>query len=149
MESTRRALDFYARYLGAPVDDVGTLEAAEMAKLAGMLYRDVNIALANELAAFCERAGIDFARRPPAANGDGEANLLLPGIGVGGHCTPVYPYFLTGSRGASGLDTRLVGSRTRDQRRTAANGNLSGWRARGDPCAASGSIFLALAFGQV
>ena len=105
--STRRASEFYARYLGAPVEDVGTLEAAEMAKLLGMLYRDVNIALANELAAFCEIAGIDFARARSAANGDGEANVLVPGIGVGGHCTPVYPYFLTRKSRRRGLTQRL------------------------------------------
>ena len=94
-------------YLGAPVDDVGTLEAAEMTKLLGMLYRDVNIALANELAAFCELAGVDFERVRAAANSDGEANLLLPGIGVGGHCTPVYPYFLTRESRRLGMTQRI------------------------------------------
>ena len=107
VRSTRRAGEFYARYLGAPVDDVGTLEAAEMTKLLGMLYRDVNIALANELAAFCEMAGIDFTRARLAANSDGEANVLVPGIGVGGHCTPVYPYFLTRESRRQGLTQRL------------------------------------------
>lgn len=107
MASARRAGEFYARFLGAPVDDVGTLEAAEMAKLLGMLYRDVNIALANELAAFCEMSGIDFPRVRSAANGDGEANVLLPGIGVGGHCTPIYPYFLTRESRRRGLTQRL------------------------------------------
>ena len=85
----------YREFLGAPVDEVGSIEAAEMTKLLGMLYRDVNIALVNELSAFCEIAGVDFDRVRAAANSDGEANLLVPGIGVGGHCTPVYPYFLT------------------------------------------------------
>jgi nucleotide sugar dehydrogenase len=94
-DSCAKAVAFYRQYLGAPVDDVGTIEAAEMAKLLGMLYRDVNIALANEFAAFCELANVDFERVRLAANTDGEANLLLPGIGVGGHCVPVYPYFLT------------------------------------------------------
>jgi nucleotide sugar dehydrogenase len=107
VRSTRRAGEFYARYLGAPVDDVGTLEAAEMTKLLGMLYRDVNIALANELAAFCEMAGIDFTRARLAANSDGEAHVLVPGIGVGGHCTPVYPYFLTRESRRQGLTQRL------------------------------------------
>lgn len=93
--SRRKAVAMYSAYLGAPVDDVGTLEAAELAKLADMLYRDVNIALVNELAAFSEVAGIDFELVRKAANKSGEANLHVPGIGVGGHCTPVYPYFLT------------------------------------------------------
>jgi nucleotide sugar dehydrogenase len=93
--SLDKAAAVYREFLGAPVDEVGSIEAAEMTKLLGMLYRDVNIALVNELSAFCEIAGVDFDRVRSAANSDGEANLLIPGIGVGGHCTPVYPYFLT------------------------------------------------------
>jgi nucleotide sugar dehydrogenase len=97
----------YRDFLGAPVDEVGSLEGAEMTKLLGMLYRDVNIALANELAAFCELAGVEFDRVRSAANSDGEANVLLPGIGVGGHCTPVYPYFLTRESRRLGFTQRL------------------------------------------
>jgi len=106
-ESCAKAAAFYRQYLGAPVDDVGTIEAAEMAKLLGMLYRDVNIALANEFAAFCELSGVDFERVRQAANTDGEANLLMPGIGVGGHCVPVYPYFLTRESRRLGLPQRI------------------------------------------
>jgi nucleotide sugar dehydrogenase len=105
--SCAKAVAFYGQYLGAPVDDVGTIEAAEMAKLLGMLYRDVNIALANEFAAFCEVSGVDFERVRQAANTDGEANLLMPGIGVGGHCVPVYPYFLTRESRRLGLPQRI------------------------------------------
>ncbi len=94
-QSADRAEAFYKEFLGAPVVNVRTLEAAEFVKLAGMVYRDVAIALSNELAAYAEAVGIDMYRTIAAANTDGEAALLLPGIGVGGHCTPVYPYFLT------------------------------------------------------
>jgi nucleotide sugar dehydrogenase len=96
---------FYGKYLGAPVINVGTLEAAEYVKLAGMIYRDANIALANELANFAEVAGLDIGPILDAANTDGETFLLRPGIGVGGHCTPVYPYFLI--NGAARLGLRL------------------------------------------
>jgi len=105
--SERRAAAFYRQHLHCPVQEVGSLEAAEMTKLLGMLYRDVNIALANELSAFCEMAGVDFDRIREAANSDGEANLLLPGIGVGGHCTPVYPYFLNRESRRLGVPQRL------------------------------------------
>lgn len=105
--SCAKAVALYSEYLGAPVDDVGPLEAAEMTKLIGMLYRDVNIALANELAAFCEVAGVDFERVRASANTDGEANLLEPGIGVGGHCVPVYPYFLTRESRRLGVAQRI------------------------------------------
>jgi nucleotide sugar dehydrogenase len=90
--SAARAADFYAAFLGAPIMNVESLEAAEFAKIAGMIYRDVNIA--NELAGYAESVGLDFRPIREAANTDGEAALLTPGIGVGGHCTPVYPYFL-------------------------------------------------------
>ena len=106
-ESRRKVKHLYATYLKAPVDDVGSIEAAESAKLLGMLYRDVNIALANELAAFCEIAGVDFERVRAAANTDGESRLLDPGIGVGGHCTPVYPYFLTRESRRLGMTQRI------------------------------------------
>jgi nucleotide sugar dehydrogenase len=108
--SCEKAVVFYRQYLGAPVDNVGTIEAAEMVKLLGMLYRDVNIALSNEFAAFCEVAGVDFERVRLAANTDGEANLLLPGIGVGGHCVPVYPYFLTRESRRLGITQRIAES---------------------------------------
>ncbi len=106
-KARRMAATFYGTYLGAPVDEVGSLEAAELTKLVGMLYRDVNIALVNELAAFSETAGIDFEKVRRAANTDGEASLLVPGIGVGGHCTPVYPYFLTHESRRRGITQRL------------------------------------------
>lgn len=105
--SLQRTAAVYRQYLGAPVDEVGSIEAAELTKLVGMLYRDVNIALANELAAFCELAGVDFDRVRSSANSDGEASLLLPGIGVGGHCTPVYPYFLTRESRRLGMPQRI------------------------------------------
>jgi nucleotide sugar dehydrogenase len=106
--SLARTATFYREFLRSPVDDVGSIEAAEMTKLLGMLYRDVDIALANELAAFCELAGVDFDRVRASANSDGEANLLIPGIGVGGHCTPVYPYFLTRESRRLGMTQRLA-----------------------------------------
>jgi nucleotide sugar dehydrogenase len=107
-EAAARGQAFYAEYLGAPVDNVGSLETAEFAKLAGMVYRDVNIALANELATYAEAQPIDFERARAAANTDGEAALLVPGIGVGGHCTPVYPHFLINDSIERGAPARLA-----------------------------------------
>src|SRR5207302_5776613 len=56
--------------------------------------RDVNIALANELAGYADEVGIDFGEVIRAANSQPLSHLHRPGIGVGGHCIPVYPYFL-------------------------------------------------------
>jgi nucleotide sugar dehydrogenase len=106
--SAAAAARFYRTYLGAPVIDAGPLEAAEFAKLAGMVYRDVNIAVANQLAAYAEAIGIDAWPILEAANTDGEAALLKPGIGVGGHCTPVYPYFLLSDAARRGVDVSLA-----------------------------------------
>lgn len=109
-QSAASAASFYETYLRAPVTDVGPLEAAEFVKLAGMVYRDVNIALANQLAAYAEAVGFDAEPIFKAANTDGESALLEPGIGVGGHCTPVYPYFLLDDAARRGLDLSLAGS---------------------------------------
>ena len=103
-----RALKFYAQYLGAPVVNVGTLEAAELVKLAGMVYRDVNIALANEIARYAESVGVDLHTILPAINSDGEAAMLCPGIGVGGHCAPVYPNFVIRDGERCGLEMSLT-----------------------------------------
>ena len=106
--SAAAASSFYATYLRAPVIDVGPLEAAEFVKLAGMVYRDVNIALANQLAAYAEAVGFDVVPILEAANTDGETELLRPGIGVGGHCTPVYPYFLVHDAERRRVDVSLA-----------------------------------------
>ena len=92
--SLEQGLAFYRTILEAEIKSVGTLEKAEMVKLGGMIYRDVNIALVNEMARYCDKAGINLSEIIPFINTDGEAHLLQPGIGVGGHCTPIYPYFL-------------------------------------------------------
>lgn len=106
--SAAAAARFYRTYLRAPVIDVGPLEAAEFAKLASMVYRDVNIAVANQLAAYAEATGLDAAPILEAANNDTETALLNPGIGVGGHCTPVYPYFLLSDAARRGVDVSLA-----------------------------------------
>lgn len=79
---------------------------AEASKIFEGIYRDVNIALANELAKFCISAGIDFMEARRAANSQPFCHLHLPGIGVGGLCIPVYPYFLIDI--AEGFGLRLT-----------------------------------------
>lgn len=72
--------------------DLGSAEAAELAKLAETTYRDVNIALANEFARFAAAAGLDAYRVIEAANSQPFSHIHRPGISVGGHCIPVYPH---------------------------------------------------------
>jgi nucleotide sugar dehydrogenase len=71
--------------------DMGTAEAAEMAKLAETTYRDVNIGLANQFAKFADTAGIDVYKVIEACNSQPFSHIHQPGIAVGGHCIPVYP----------------------------------------------------------
>lgn len=76
---------------GNGVWDLGSAEAAEMAKLAETTYRDVNIGLANQFAVFAERTGIDVHQVIEASNSQPYSHIHQPGIAVGGHCIPVYP----------------------------------------------------------
>ena len=76
---------------GNGVWDLGSAEAAEMAKLAETTYRDVNIGLANQFAVFAEGAGIDVFEVIEASNSQPFSHIHRPGISVGGHCIPVYP----------------------------------------------------------
>lgn len=71
--------------------DMGSAEAAEMAKLAETTYRDVNIGLANQFAVFADHVGIDIQRVIEACNSQPYSHIHQPGIAVGGHCIPVYP----------------------------------------------------------
>lgn len=71
--------------------DMGTAEAAEMAKLAETTYRDVNIGLANQFAVYADKEGIDVNKVIDACNSQPFSHIHRPGIAVGGHCIPVYP----------------------------------------------------------
>jgi UDP-N-acetyl-D-mannosaminuronic acid dehydrogenase len=91
--SLARAVAFYEDALGgAPVTAVGSLETAEYVKLIETTYRYVNIALANEFALAAEAHGIDVGTAIDAANSQPYSHIHAPGVGVGGHCIPVYPH---------------------------------------------------------
>ncbi|ALE92671.1 nucleotide sugar dehydrogenase [Arthrobacter alpinus] len=71
--------------------DLGSAEAAELAKLAETTYRDVNIGLANQFARYAAKTGIDIYQVIAASNSQPYSHIHQPGIAVGGHCIPVYP----------------------------------------------------------
>jgi UDP-N-acetyl-D-mannosaminuronic acid dehydrogenase len=71
-------------------DDV----TAELCKLAENTFRDVNIALANEIEQVSEMLGVDAQEVIKLANNHPRVKLLNPGIGVGGHCIPLDPWFI-------------------------------------------------------
>ena len=72
---------------------VSSARVAEMIKVMEGCYRDVNIALANELFKICQDLGVDFFEAREKANHQ-FCHIHLPSTGVGGHCIPVYPWFL-------------------------------------------------------
>jgi UDP-N-acetyl-D-glucosamine dehydrogenase len=84
------------RQMGAPVHTVTSPKAAELTKLLENTFRAVNIALVNELALLAERMNIDFWEVIAAAKTKPFGFMpFYPGPGVGGHCIPVDPYYLS------------------------------------------------------
>lgn len=93
-ESTRVAHVVYEQISANKIVAVSDATTAETVKIFEGLYRDVNIALANELAQFTTELGIDVNEAISAANTQPFCEIHNPGPGVGGHCIPYYPYFL-------------------------------------------------------
>ncbi|MDQ0865809.1 nucleotide sugar dehydrogenase [Arthrobacter globiformis] len=94
-ESTRRAVDFYSRFVDTVVPVKGAREA-ETAKLLENTYRHINIALVNEMAKFCHELDIDLWDVIDAAKTKPFGfQAFYPGPGVGGHCIPIDPNYLS------------------------------------------------------
>lgn len=87
---------------------MSSLANAEAEKLFEGVYRDVNIALANELANFCEKTGVDYWEARKAANSQPFCHLHYPGTGVGGLCIPVYPRFVIEVANNIGIDLKML-----------------------------------------
>lgn len=102
-EGGRLAAVFYRSTFGGDVLELSSAEAAELSKLAEGAYRDLNIALANELAMVADVHGLDISEVIRAANSQPYSHIHVPGTGVGGHCIPVYPRFLMQGEGPSAL----------------------------------------------
>ncbi len=89
---------------------MSNIKSAETEKLFEGVYRDVNIALANELAIFSERLGINFWEVRNAANSQPFCHIHKPGIGVGGACIPIYPQFILKTAKMLEVDCKLTKS---------------------------------------
>lgn len=87
---------------------MSSMRAAETEKLLEGVYRDVNIALANEMARFCERVGVDFWEARQAANSQPFSHIHKPGAGVGGACIPVYPQFVLHTADANDIECNIT-----------------------------------------
>ena len=92
--SLAAAESFYRSVLDAEIITMASTDEAEFVKLIETTYRDVNIALANEYARFADTHGLNVSTAIAAANTQPYSHIHSPGVGVGGHCIPVYPYFL-------------------------------------------------------
>lgn len=89
----------------AEIIELSSIRAAEITKLAENVYRDVNLALSNELALLCEKMGVDYAEVQAAANTQPYCHLLKPGL-VGGHI-PKDPYLLISEAENIGIKLRI------------------------------------------
>lgn len=87
------AADLYRSFVEGAIH-VTNATTAELVKLMENTYRDVNIALANELANICDHLQVDASRVIELANCHPRVNIHSPGPGVGGHCLPLDPWFV-------------------------------------------------------
>ncbi|MCL4436159.1 MAG: nucleotide sugar dehydrogenase [Thaumarchaeota archaeon] len=91
-KSGEQAYQLYRQFI-PNLKKVSSARAAEFIKVIEGCYRDVNVALANELFQIADSLNIDFYEAREAANHK-YCDIHLPSTGVGGHCIPVYPWFL-------------------------------------------------------
>lgn len=103
-EATERVADFYRSFVHGEVFETDA-KTAEMCKLTENSFRDVNIAFANELSMLCAAEGVDVWRLIQLANRHPRVNILQPGVGVGGHCIAVDPWFIVAR---DQLNSRLI-----------------------------------------
>ncbi len=109
MDSTEVAASLYRNVLEGGVYEVSSPAVAEMEKLLENTYRNINIGLANEMAIICNRMGInvweviDAAKTKPYG-----FQAFYPGPGLGGHCIPLDPFYLTWKAREFDYHTRLI-----------------------------------------
>jgi UDP-N-acetyl-D-glucosamine dehydrogenase len=106
--STTAAADLYRRAIDT-VHTVSTTDAAELTKLLENIFRSVNIALVNELAQLCDRMNIDVWEVVDAAATKPFGFMSFkPGPGLGGHCIPIDPFYLTWKAREYDFTTRFI-----------------------------------------
>jgi len=100
---------FYNHILDAPIHLVSSPAIAEMEKIYENTFRNINIALANEMTILCERMGLDIWEVIEAAKTKPYGFMAFyPGPGIGGHCIPLDPFYLTWKAREYGYHTRLI-----------------------------------------
>lgn len=110
-ECTDIAATLYEAVLEAPVHRVSSPAVAEMEKILENTYRNVNIGLINELAILCNRMGINIWEVVDAAKSKPYGfQAFYPGPGLGGHCIPLDPYYLSWKAREFGFHTSMIES---------------------------------------
>lgn len=110
-ECTDIAATLYEAVLEAPVHRVSSPAVAEMEKILENTYRNVNIGLVNELAMLCDRMGISIWEVIDAAKSKPYGfQAFYPGPGLGGHCIPLDPYYLSWKAREFGFHTSMIES---------------------------------------
>jgi nucleotide sugar dehydrogenase len=107
-KSAEEAAELYKLIARKGVILLRSVKEAEFEKLLEGVYRDVNIALANEMAKLANAMGISFRATREAANSQPYSHVHKPGSGVGGNCIPVYPYFLMWAAAKYGVELPLT-----------------------------------------
>jgi|LakMenEpi03Aug12_release.lakeMendotaPanAssembly.Ray.scaffolds.fasta_scaffold110902_2 UDP-N-acetyl-D-glucosamine dehydrogenase len=107
-EASKRTSEFYGSFC-ENIIEVSSPEVAETAKLFENTFRQVNIALVNELAIICNKMGISAHEVLDAADSKPYGFMkFVPGIGVGGHCIPVDPTYLAFAASNVGAQARFI-----------------------------------------
>lgn len=108
-DSTELASALYRNVLESEVFEVSCPAVAEMEKLLENIYRNVNIAIANEMAIICDKMGINVWEVIEAAKTKPYGfQAFYPGPGVGGHCIPLDPFYLTWKAREYDYHTKLI-----------------------------------------
>ena len=108
-KSTKIAKLFYSKFIMTEVTELSSIEAAEATKLLENIFRDVNIALVNELAKIYPKFGLDVFEIINAAKTKPFAYMPhYPGAGVGGECIPVDTWYLISQAEKLGIDSKLM-----------------------------------------
>ena len=108
LEATKEAVDFYSQFCNE-IHEVSTPEVAEAAKLFENSFRQVNIALVNELAQIADKLNFSTHETIMAAATKPFGFMpFYPSVGVGGHCIPVDPSYLSYSAEIAGVDAKFI-----------------------------------------
>ena len=144
------AAALYRKAIKADVVHVETAEVAEAAKLLENIYRAVNIALVNEMKVVLDAMGIDIWQVVAAAKTKPFGfQAFYPGPGLGGHCIPIDPFYLTWKAREYGLSTRfieLAGEINRSMPEYVANRTMLALNGAGKAVRGSRILILGLAY---